>query len=58
MIVAPPVLIEDGNEHGIAPIRRLTEHHRHARPFAAELAVVEVSPSQGLLSLLGPNIPC
>jgi len=31
---------------------------RQARPFTAELAPARVSPGQGLLSLLGPTIPC
>ena len=31
---------------------------RQARPFTAELALTRVSPGQGLLSLLGPTIPC
>ena len=31
---------------------------RQARPFTAELAPTRVSPGQGLLSLLGPTIPC
>jgi len=35
-----------------------THSRRQARPFTAELAPTEVSPSQSLLSLLGPTTYC